>query len=211
MKICGCSLTRLLGVTLAAILVLAGCSGLDTLPSASLAGDQAGEPRDYRIGSDDQLRIFVWRNPELSNTVSVRPDGKISVPLIEDMRATGKTPTELARDLEKAMARYVQKPIVTVIVSGFVGAFADRIRVVGEAARPQALPYRSTMTLLDVMIAVGGITTFAAGNRATITRVTDSKQTTYRLRLDDLLRDGDMSANVKILPGDVIVVPEAWF
>lgn len=190
---------------------MAGCSSLETLPSAPVSGEQTGVQNEYRIGSDDQLRIFVWRNPELSNTVPVRPDGKISVPLIEDMKATGKTPTELARDLEKAMARYVQNPIVTVIVSGFVGPFADRVRVVGEAARPQALPYRSTMTLLDVMIAVGGITTFAAGNRATITRVVDSKQKTYRLRLDDLLRDGDMTANVKILPGDVIVVPEAWF
>lgn len=211
MKISGFFPVRLLGVGLVALLGLAGCSGLETLPSAPVAGEASGEQSEYRIGSDDQLRIFVWRNPELSNTVPVRPDGKISVPLIEDMRATGKTPTELARDLEKAMARYVQNPIVTVIVSGFVGPFADRVRVVGEAARPQALPYRSTMTLLDVMIAVGGITTFAAGNRATLTRVTDSKQKTYRLRLDDLIRDGDMSANVKILPGDVIVVPEAWF
>jgi len=211
MKISGYFLARLLGVALVGTMGLVGCSGLETLPSAPVAGDQTGEQNEYRIGSDDQLRIFVWRNPELSNTVPVRPDGKISVPLIEDMRATGKTPTELARDLEKAMGRYVQNPIVTVIVSGFVGPFADRVRVVGEAARPQALPYRSTMTLLDVMIAVGGITNFAAGNRATLTRVTDKKQKTYRLRLDDLIRDGDMSANVKIFPGDVIVVPEAWF
>lgn len=190
---------------------LAGCSNLETLPSAPVGGEVNAQQSEYRIGSDDQLKIFVWRNPELSNTVPVRPDGKISVPLIEDMKATGKTPTELARDLEKAMSRYVQNPIVTVIVSGFVGPFADRVRVVGEAARPQALPYRSTMTLLDVMISVGGITPFAAGNRATLTRVVDKKQKSYRLRLDDLLRDGDMSANVKILPGDVIVVPEAWF
>ena len=211
MKISGGFLSRLLGFALVAALGAAGCSTLDTLPSAPVGGDQAAQQSEYRIGSDDQLRIFVWRNPELSNTVPVRPDGKISVPLIEDMRATGKTPTELARDLEKAMGRYVQNPIVTVIVSGFVGPFEDRVRVVGEAARPQALPYRSTMTLLDVMISVGGITSFAAGNRATLTRIVDKKQKTYGLRLDDLLRDGDMSANVKILPGDVIVVPEAWF
>ncbi len=211
MKNTGSPFAGLLGAALVVTLGLAGCSGLDTLPSAPVASGQLDEASDYRIGSDDQLRIFVWRNPELSNTVPVRPDGKISVPLIEDMRATGKTPTQLARDLEKAMSRYVQNPIVTVIVSGFVGPFADRIRVVGEAARPQALPYRSTMTLLDVMIAVGGITNFAAGNRATITRVSGSKQITYRLRLDDLMRDGDLSANVKIRPGDVIVVPEAWF
>lgn len=190
---------------------LAGCGGPGTLPSASILKDKQLRNAKYRIGSDDSLQIFIWRNPDLSTTVLVRPDGRITIPLIEDLSATGKTPTQLARDLEKAMSRYVQKPIVTVIVSGFVGPFEDRIRVVGEAARPQALPYRSTMTLLDVMIAVGGITNFAAGNRATITRVSGSKQKTYRLRLDDLMRDGDMSANVKIRPGDVIVVPEAWF
>ena len=131
MKISLCSPSGLLGVALAVSLVVAGCADLDTLPSAPVASDQAGEQTDYRIGSDDELRIFVWRNPELSNTVPVRPDGKISVPLIEDMLATGKTPTQLARDLEKAMARYVQNPIVTVIVSGFVGPFADRIHLYG--------------------------------------------------------------------------------
>jgi len=211
MKMSGSPLAGLIGVVLAATLGLAGCSGLETLPSAPVSGDVSDLQSEYRIGSDDQLRIFVWRNPELSNTVSVRPDGKISVPLIEDMKATGKTPTQLARDLEKSLARYIQNPIVTVIVSGFTGPFEDRVRIIGEASRPQALPYRSTMTLLDVMIAVGGVTNFAAGNRATLTRIVDSKQKTFRLRIDDLIRDGDLTANVKILPGDVIVVPEAWF
>ncbi len=186
------------------------CAGPDTLPTAKPGKGQ--KLTQYRIGSDDNLQIFVWRNAELSTGVPVRPDGKITIPLIEDLPATGKTPTELARDIEKALSVYIQDPIVTVMVTGFVGPFQDRIRVVGEAAQPQALPYRSTMTLLDVMIAVGGLTDFAAGNRATITRISArGGQTQYRIRLDDLLRDGDMSANVRIMPGDVIVVPEAWF
>jgi polysaccharide export outer membrane protein len=189
---------------------VAGCSGVGTLPTAKLS-DIKGSMTEYRIGSDDSLQIFIWRNPELSTSVSVRPDGKITIPLIEDLPATGKTPTELARDIEKKLATYIQDPIVTVIMQGFVGPFQDRVRIVGEAARPQALPYRSTMTLLDVMIQVGGITDFAAGNRATVTRLVKGKQRSYRLLLDDLLRDGDMSANVKILPGDLIVIPEAWF
>lgn len=190
---------------------LSGCSGLDTLPTAKVAGEKDAVSNEYRIGSDDNLQIFVWRNPELSASVPVRPDGRITIPLIEDLPATGKTPTELARDVEKKLATYIQDPIVTVIVRGFVGPFQDRVRIVGEASQPQALPYRSTMTLLDVMISVGGITDFAAGNRATVTRNVSGSQKTFRILLDDLLRDGDMSANVKIMPGDVIVVPEAWF
>ena len=188
---------------------VAACSNVGTLPTAKLSDKST--TTEYRIGSDDSLQIFIWRNPELSTSVSVRPDGKITIPLIEDLPATGKTPTELARDIEKKLATYIQDPIVTVIMQGFVGPFQDRVRIVGEAARPQALPYRSTMTLLDVMIQVGGITDFAAGNRATVTRLVKGKQRSYRLLLDDLLRDGDMSANVKILPGDLIVIPEAWF
>lgn len=197
--------------TIGLSMAISACMGPDTLPSIGIAGGKEAVDGDYRIGSDDQLEIFVWRNPELSTSVPVRPDGRITIPLIEDLPATGKTPTELARDIEKKLATYIQDPIVTVIVRGFVGPFQDRVRIVGEAAQPQALPYRSTMTLLDVMIAVGGMTEFAAGNRATVTRVVDGRQRTFRVYLDDLLRDGDMSANVKILPGDVVVVPEAWF
>ena len=196
-------------VAIAAIGV-AACSGLRTLPTAKLV-DSKAVTTEYRIGSDDSLQIFIWRNPELSTAVSVRPDGRITIPLIEDLPATGKTPTELARDIEKKLATYIQDTIVTVIMQGFVGPFQDRVRIVGEAARPQALPYRSTMTLLDVMIQVGGITDFAAGNRATVTRLVRGKQKSYRLLLDDLLRDGNMSANVKIKPGGLIVIPEAWF
>ena len=194
----------------ALFLGVTACGGLNTLPTAKPGKGQ--KLTDYRIGSDDNLQIFVWRNAELSTNVPVRPDGKITIPLIEDLPATGRTPTELARDIEKALSVYVQDPIVTVMVTGFVGPFQDRVRVVGEATQPQALPYRSTMTLLDVMIAVGGLTDFASGNRATITRTASGgRQSQYRIRLDDLLRDGDMTANVQIMPGDVIVVPEAWF
>jgi len=191
--------------------VLSGCTGLDELPTAKPVSETEVLETEYRIGSDDSLQIFVWRNPELSNSVSVRPDGKITIPLIEDLQATGKTPTELARDIEKELSVYIQDPIVTVIMRGFVGSLRDRVRVVGEAAQPQALPYRSTMTLLDIMIAVGGLTDFADGNRATLTRAIDGEQKQYRLRIDDLLRAGDLSANVRISPGDVIVIPEAWF
>ncbi len=190
---------------------LAGCESLETLPSVPVVSEKDKANAEYRVGSDDSLQIFVWRNRELSTSVSVRPDGRITIPLIEDLLATGKTPTELARVIEKELGKYIQDPIVTVIVRRFVGPFADRVRIVGEAARPQALPYRSTMTLLDVMISVGGITEFAAGNNATITRIVEGEQKTYRILLDDLLRGGNMKANVKIMPGDVIVIPEAWF
>lgn len=192
-------------------LALAGCSSLEELPTAKPLADTEELETEYRIGSDDSLQIFVWRNPELSNSVAVRPDGKITIPLIEDLPATGKTPTELARDIEKQLSVYIQDPIVTVIMRGFVGLPKDRVRVVGEAAQPQALPYRSTMTLLDIMISVGGLTDFADGNRATISRLVDEELKQFRVRIDDLLREGDMSANVRIMPGDVIVIPEAWF
>jgi polysaccharide export outer membrane protein len=191
--------------------VLGACSSTPELPPADLLEKAAAQQSEYRIGPLDNLQIFVWRNPDLSISVPVRPDGRISVPLIEDLEVTGKTPTQLARDIEKALGVFVQDPIVTVIVSGFVGPFQDQVRVIGEAARPQALPYRDAMTLLDVMIQVGGVTDFAAGNRATITRVVEGQQKQFRVRLDDLMRDGDITANVKVLPGDVLMIPEAWF
>jgi polysaccharide export outer membrane protein len=166
---------------------------------------------DYVIGPGDSFSVFVWRNPELSTGVQVRPDGKISIPLVEDMPVSGKTPTEVARALEEKLAVYVQDPVVTVIMSGFAGPFYRQIRVLGEAAQPQALPYRETMTLLDVLIAVGGITEFADGNGATLTRVVDGEAMQYGLRIDDLLQEGDMTANVPMLPGDVVVIPESFF
>ncbi|MGH8717642.1 MAG: XrtA/PEP-CTERM system exopolysaccharide export protein [Burkholderiales bacterium] len=168
------------------------------------------ESYDYLIGPGDQINLIVWRNPELSGTVPVRPDGKMTTPLVEDLPAAGKTPSQLARDSEKALAKYIQDPVVTVIVTGFVGPFSEQIRVIGQAARPQSLPYREKMTLMDVMIAVGGITEFAAGNKASILRTAEGNQQ-YSVRLEDLLRDGDLSANVEMRPGDVLVIPESFF
>jgi len=174
----------------------------------------AGEGEEtpyYLIGPGDSLNIFVWRNPDLSTSVPVRPDGRITIPLVEDLQASGKTPSQLARDIEKVLSRYVKDPLVTVMVTGFVGPYSQQIRVVGEAAKPQALPYRDRMTLLDVMIAVGGLTEFAAGNRARLVRIVDGQQQILELRLDDLLKDGDISANIPMRPGDTLIIPESWF
>ena len=163
----------------------------------------------YLIGPLDALNIIVWRNPELSMTVPVRPDGKVSVPLVEDLPALGKHPTQLARDIEKAMSKFIRDPVVTVLVTQFNGPYSEQIRVVGEAARPQALPYRQRMTLLDVMIAVGGLTDFADGNNASVLRTAEKRQ--YSVRLKDLIRRGDVSANIEMKPGDVLIIPQSWF
>ncbi|TPD57949.1 polysaccharide export protein [Emcibacter nanhaiensis] len=194
------------------LLAVAGCGAKDGgLPSAGFVPINEGPGEPYVVGPLDNLEIFVWRNPELSTSVTVRPDGRFSVPLIDDMAATGRTPTQLARDIEKKLAEYIQSPIVTVIVSGFQGPFAQQVRVVGSATQPQAIPYRANMTLLDLMIAVGGTTEFAAGNRAVLARVENGTQKEYNVRIDDLLKDGDTSANVKINPGDVVIIPESFF
>lgn len=164
----------------------------------------------YLIGPGDTLNITVWRNPELSMSVPVRPDGKISTPLVEGMVAMGKDPKALARDLEQALAKYIREPVVTVIVSNIVGSASEQIRVVGEATRPQILSYKHQMTLLDVMIAVGGLTDFADGNSATILRTSEGNKQ-YSVRLKDLVKRGDVSANVEMKPGDVVVIPQSWF
>lgn len=166
---------------------------------------------EYRIGPGDNLEVFVWRNPELSVTLPVRPDGRISTPLIEDLVATEKTPTQLARDIENALKNYVQQPVVTVMVTGFVGPYSRQIRVIGEAANPQAIPFSDNMSLLDVMIGVGGLTKFAAGNRAVIVRRTGSTTDQYGVRIDSLLKDGDVTANVPMMPGDVLIIPQSFF
>ena len=205
-------LMRLIGRSLilaAATLLLAACSSSPDAPQ--LSGLMGTEPAEYQIGPNDTLNIFVWGNPELSTTVPVRPDGRISTPLIEDLDARGKNPSSLARDIEKVLAQYVQNPIVTVMVTGFVGPFNQQIRVVGEAVQPRAIPYRANMTALDVMIEVGGLTDFAAGNDTVIVRRVDGEQSTYRVRLDDLLRSGDVSANVELIPGDIVIIPQSWF
>lgn len=186
--------------------LLSACSGLPEASGASVTAPESTP--NYIIGPRDSLQIFVWRNPELTTTVTVRPDGKVTVPLIEDLQAAGKTPTLLAREIEKQLEQYVQSPVVSVIMGGFVGPFDQQIRVVGEAANPQAIPFSEKMTALDVMIAVGGLTEFAAGNRAVLVR---QGQGSFRVRLDDLIKDGDVSANVPVMPGDVLIVPQSWF
>jgi polysaccharide export outer membrane protein len=166
---------------------------------------------DYRIGPGDNLNIFVWRNPDISITVPVRPDGKISTPLVEDMQAVGKTPTQLSRDLEVALSEYIKTPKVNVIVTGFVGTFGEQIRVVGMATEPRALSYRQNMTLLDVMIEVGGLADGAAGNRAKIIRKSGNREIEIPVRIHDLLNKGKISANMEVRPGDILIIPESFF
>lgn len=191
------------------ICLIAACS---TPPGTSAATLEAPGPvAEYKIGPGDTLNITVWRNPEVSMSVPVRPDGKISTPLVEDLPAIGKTPSELARDIEKSLAKYIQQPTVTVIVTNFVGLYDQQIRVIGQAAKPQALQYRENMSLMDVLIAVGGITEFAAGNKASIVRTANGTQRRLNVRLNDLMRNGDVSANVPMRPGDILVIPESFF
>lgn len=196
---------RSFGVIAALTLAIAAVSGCASTKRPTASSDSA--PTEYLIGPGDTLNIFVWRNPELSTTIPVRPDGRISTPLVEDMQAVGKTPTQLARDMEAALAAYVKSPQVNVIVQDFKGTFGDQIRVVGQATEPRALPYRRNITVLDVMIEVGGLTQGAAGNRAKIVRRYGGKQTEIRVRLDDLLNDGNMAENVEMMPGDVLIIP----
>lgn len=196
--------TFVAGVAL--LVILSACS---SMPEATDAGATTPETSpNYIIGPRDSLQIFVWRNPELTTSVTVRPDGKVTVPLIEDLQAAGKTPTLLAREIEKQLEQFVQSPVVSVIMSGFIGPFDQQIRVVGEAANPQAIPFSEKMTALDVIIAVGGLTEFAAGNRAVLVR---QGQGSFRVRLDDLIKDGDVGANIPVMPGDILIVPQSWF
>ena len=192
----------------AGLMLLAGCSSTPPYPEAPTF---AASP-DYlsKIGPLDSVNVTVWRNPELSMSVTVRPDGKITAPLIEDLPALGKDPTTLARDIEKALSKYIRDPVVTVIVGGFIGPYPEQIRVLGEAGKPQAIPYRQGMTMLDLMIVVGGITDFADGNKATILRTSEGGRQ-YSVRLRDLLKRGDISANVDVKPGDILLIPQSWF
>jgi polysaccharide export outer membrane protein len=190
----------------ACALALGGCATRGQQPIETQVTDS-----QYLIGPGDAVNIIVWRNPEVSMSVPVRPDGKITTPLVEDLPAAGKTSTALARDIEKALAKYIQQPVVTVVVTNFVGNYEEQIRVIGQATKPQALAYRRNMSLMDVMIAVGGTTEFAAGNRASLIRNVDGKQQRFNVRLDDLIKDGDISANVPMRPGDVLVIPESFF
>ena len=185
---------------------LAGCA--TDLPPAPR--DAATSDYNYIIGPLDSVNIIVWRNPELSMTVPVRPDGKITTPLVDDLQALGKSPTALARDIEGALGKYIRDPVVTVVVTNFVGPSSEQIRVIGEAAKPQILAFRKNMTLLDVMIAVGGLTDFAAGNKASIYRVADGGKS-YGVRVTDLVKRGDITANVDMRPGDILIIPQSWF
>lgn len=192
------------------LLLIGGCASQVDLSdqAATTPADAGGE---YLIGPGDTLQVFIWRNPELSATVPVRPDGKITTPLVEDVVASGKTSSQLAREMEQRLALYVKNPVVTVTVMQFVGLFRQQVRVVGEAIKPSSLAYRKNMTLLDVLIDVGGLTEYADGNKARIVRVVNGKQQQIGVRLDDLIKSGDITANMKVMPGDILIIPESWF
>ena len=187
--------------------LLGGCAASQYAPAPANA---ASSNYRYVIGPGDMVNIVVFRNPELSMIVPVRPDGNISAPLVEDLPAIGKDATTLARDIEKALAKFILDPVVTVVVTSFVGPYSEQIRVLGEAAKPQVLSYKQKMTLLDVMIAVGGVTDFADGNAASILRTSEGNKQ-YSVRIKDLLKRGDVSANVEMKPGDVVIIPQSWF
>jgi len=196
-------MTRWFGV----VLILTGCSA--SYPPLPQSGHAVDSP--YLVGPGDMLSVVVWRSPELSMSVPVRPDGRITTPLVEDLHASGKTTTQIAREIEQVLTRYVQSPVVTVMVTNFAGPYSQQVRVIGEVTKAQALAYREKMTLLDVMIAVGGLTDFAAGNRASILRSEGGKSQQFGVRLHDLMRGGDLSANVEMRPGDVLVIPQSYF
>ncbi len=203
LKNAACSLAAVTAV------LMTGCASV-AYPPAPAVATAVGEDYTYIIGAGDNLNIIVWRNPELSMSVPVRPDGKVAAPLVEEIVAQGKTSTKLARDIEAQLGKYVRDPVVTVLVTGFVGPYSEQIRVVGEAAKPQFLNYKKNMTVLDVMIAVGGLTDFAAGNSASIVRTGEGGKQ-YGVRLKDLIKRGDVSANVEMKPGDIVVIPQSLF
>ena len=196
----------ILGVLVALLAACASSNG--NLPPAP--AEATNQNYSYIIGPGDTVNIIVSRNPELSMSVPVRPDGKISAPLVDELTAQGKNSVELAREIEKQLSKYIRDPVVTVIVTAFVGPYSEQVRVVGEAAKPQFLPYKQKMTVLDVMIAVGGLTDFAAGNSATILRTSENNKQ-YSVRLRDLMKRGDISANVEMMPGDILIIPQSFF
>ena len=195
------------------LLGLYGCSNTGVLPEATTRASLTTDVNAYQylIGPGDSLTIFVWRNPEVSGQFIVRPDGKVTTSLVEDIDVAGKTPTMLARQIEEQLSKYINNPRVTVSVNNFTGPLSEQVRVIGEATNPSAVSYTEHMTLLDLMIAVGGLTEFANGNNAKLVRVINGNQRTYEINIDDLIRDGDISENVDMLPGDIVIIPEAWF
>jgi polysaccharide export outer membrane protein len=206
------TVTRLL-ITLAAAALIGACaSDRPSYEASEISGTSAAsESSEYVIGPGDSLQIFVWDHADLSTSVQVRPDGRISTPLVEDLQAAGRTSTELARDIEVVLNEYVRTPVVTVIMQGFVGEGAQQIRIVGQAVRPMALQYKQGMTILDVMIQVGGLSEFASGNKAKVIRKTADGEIEIRVKLDDLLNDGDIKQNMEMMPGDVLIIPQSFF
>jgi len=208
---------RILGCIAAAAMVLSGCTTTGSggqLPPASFVAMQEGPGEDYIIGPLDELTVNVWRNPELSaEKIQVRPDGRITTPLVNDMPAVGKTPAMLSEDIRLQLSQYIEDPLVSVIVTNFAGTFSQQVRVIGATEKPASIPYRANMTVLDAMIAVGGLSEFAAGNKAKLIRFDKQlgRQREYSLRLGDLLKKGESEANVMLQPGDVIIIPESMF
>ena len=198
------------GWMFALLSMLSACASETKVTQAPVPPPPA-QQTEYRIGPGDMLQVFVWNQPELTVTVPVRPDGMISTPLIEGVPAEGKTAAQLSKDLEVALSEFVRNPKVSVMITSFVGSYGDQIRVVGQAGKPQSLPYRANMSLLDVMIAAGGLAEFAAGNRAVVVRQEGDKQLRIPVRLGDLINDGDISANMAMRPGDVLIIPESRF
>lgn len=199
--------TRLINLCL--ILALAGCAS--ALPELTMDAAVESEASDFRLAPGDTVSIFVWRNPELSVTVPIRPDGRITIPLVEDLTASGKTPHELAREIETNLGAFVKSPVVTVILTSNGSANGQQVRVIGAAVKPQSIPYRDGMTLLDVMITAGGLSDFAAGNRASLVRTVNGQSQQFHARLEDLLKKGDIGANARMHPGDILIIPEARF
>ena len=207
---------RLLAGSAMMSLALTGCAGGSSgpqLPAASFVAMQEGPGEEYVIGPLDELTVFVWRNPELGASVQVRPDGRITTPLITDMPAVGKTPSMLSEDIKLQLSQYIEDPLVSVIVNKFAGTFSQQVRIVGATEKPASIPYRANMTLLDAMIAVGGLSQYASGNSAKLIRFDkeSGRQREFALRLGDLLKKGESKANVMLMPGDVIIIPESMF
>jgi polysaccharide export outer membrane protein len=207
---------RLFASAVLAAFALGGCatSGGSQLPPASFVAMQEGPGEDYVIGPLDELTVSVWRNPELSaEKIQVRPDGRITTPLVSDMPAVGKTPAMLSEDIRLQLSQYIEEPLVSVIVTNFAGTFSQQVRIIGATEKPASIPFRANMTVLDAMIAVGGLSEFAAGNKAKLIRFDKQvgRQREYGLRLGDLLKRGESEANVMLQPGDVIIIPESMF
>ena len=207
----GPTLRGLAAGSVALVLLLCAACTSNPYPPVPESQKNVEVDYDYILGPGDSVDIFVWGNEELSSTGTVRPDGKLTTHLVEDLVASGKTSTQLARDIEAAYSEYVRQPVVSVIVSGFVGVPDQTVRVMGEATSPKRIPYRKHMTLLDLMIEAGGLTDYAAGNQSVLVRKVDGKEVTYSLRLDDLVRDGDITANLAVMPGDILIIAESWF